>query len=185
MTTLNVKTGPMLRYDSVDLSSSIYHAYAMIVTEDATSDYSITPTLQLRWQNASAVSAATADGSTTVSEDNSHKKSEAIKLYQYKGVEGSFTFWRFKIEIPLADHELAVHYSIDGEAHPNSQSEAIKGLTATPSSSFQTQTFRWAGHSCNGFSAVWTSPSSTVPIHSGMTCSRLMLRTLPCCHWRW
>ncbi|CDU22088.1 uncharacterized protein SPSC_00718 [Sporisorium scitamineum] len=153
MTTLNVKTGPMLRYDTVDLEQSIYHAYAMIVTEDATSDYSITPTLQLRWEKAAGVSAAV-DGTTAVSDDNSHKHSEAIKLYQYHGAEGSFTFWRFKIEVPLADHELAVHYSIDGEAHPNSQSEAIKGLTGhTFFVPAKTQNFRWAGHSCNGFSA--------------------------------
>ena len=154
MTTLNVKTGPMLRYDSVDLGQSIYHAYAMIVTEDATSDYSINPTLQLKWQSATAVSAATADASALVSADDSNKQSEAVKLYQYHGVEGSFTFWRFKIEIPMADHELAVHYSIDGEAHPDSKSEAIKGLTGhTFFVPAKTQNFRWAGHSCNGFSS--------------------------------
>ncbi|GAC98403.1 plasma membrane protein [Pseudozyma hubeiensis SY62] len=153
MTTLNVKAGPMLRYDNVDLTSGIYHAYAMIVTEDATSDYQLTPTLQYRWEDATSVS-ATNDGKTAVTENESHKQSEAIKLHQYHGKEGSFTFWRFKIEVPLADRELAVHYSIDGEAHPNSQSEAIKGMTGhtffVPS---KTDNFRWAGHSCNGFSA--------------------------------
>lgn len=143
----------MLRYDSVDLAQYIYHAYALIVTEDATSDYSITPSLQVRWQDGQSVQPAVADGSTTVSDGNSQAKSDAVKLYQYHGKEGSFTFWRFKIEVPMADNQLAVHYSIDGQAHPDSKSAAIKDATGhTFFVPGKTQNFRWAGHSCNGFS---------------------------------
>ncbi|EPQ28075.1 uncharacterized protein PFL1_04402 [Pseudozyma flocculosa PF-1] len=155
MTTLNVRTGPMLRYDTVDVATHVYHAYAMIVTDDATSDYSIVPTLRLRWQEVGAAhGSAPADGTTAIREDDATATSQAARIYQYRGAEGSFTFWRFKIEIPMADTQLAVAYSIEGEAHPDSKSEAIRGMTGhTFFVPARDQNFRWAGHSCNGFSA--------------------------------
>ncbi len=125
MTTLNVKTGPMLRYDNVDLAQSVWHGYAMIVTEDATSDYQITLPSSIDGRMLPIASPA-ADGSTAVSDENSHKTSEAIKLYQYHGKEGSSTFWRFKIQVPLADHEQASTTRSMARRNPNSQSEAIK-----------------------------------------------------------
>ncbi|KAN0064036.1 hypothetical protein ACQY0O_003642 [Thecaphora frezii] len=149
MTTLNVRTGPMLRYDSVDVSSYTYHAYAMIVTDDKTSDYSIPPTLQLSWRPAPAQQPLPA-----VLQNDANRSVHAIKLYQYHGAEGSFTFWRFNIEVPMGDVQLAVSYSIDGEAHPESRSHAIRSVTGhTFFVPARHENFRWAAHSCNGFSA--------------------------------
>ncbi|PWN33689.1 uncharacterized protein FA14DRAFT_136026 [Meira miltonrushii] len=162
MTTLNVKCGPMLRYDTVE--NDIYHAFALIVTADENSDYSSQPSLQYKWSPAPSKAADAVNATPAVTSDSSHKSSGSTKIYTYTGKEGSFSFWRFKLEIPMADHEQIVAYSIDGQAHPDSTSNAVKDATGfhffVPA---KQQNFRWIGHSCNGFSASldpaeWNGP---------------------------
>ncbi|PWN50901.1 hypothetical protein IE53DRAFT_386792 [Violaceomyces palustris] len=151
MTTLNVKAGPMLRYDTVDVKDYTYHAFAAIVTDDNGSDYSITPTIHYKW---SASSDDALRQQVQVNQQNANRSSQASKLWQYHGVDGSYTFWRFKLEIPMSDAQLVVSYSLEGQPHPDSKSLAATELTGhqffVPA---RNQNFRWAGHSCNGFSA--------------------------------
>ncbi|KAH7340971.1 hypothetical protein B0J17DRAFT_653550 [Rhizoctonia solani] len=63
------------------------------------------------------------------------------EIWVYRGSVGSFTFWRFLIQIPLGPNEMGVRYRV------NMGQELeffVPGLN---------QSMRWATHSCNGFSA--------------------------------
>lgn len=158
MSQLAIKAGPMLKYDSVSLADYKWHGFALIVTEDAKSDYSVTPTLRLRWQpfsgDADVNGEAKTQGEGAVVPQHAQSTSQAIKLHEYATGGSSFTFWRFKLEVPMSDSEQKVTYSLDGTAHPDSQPPAI--TEATSNSFFvpsKTQDFRWISHSCNGFSA--------------------------------
>lgn len=140
----------MLKYDTcVD---GTYHAFALIVTVDESSDYSIAPTMQYKWASSVGVNPTQTNGGVT--SETAQKTAKSIKLWQYNGQGGSHTFWRFKLEIPMAEHELLVSYSIDGKAHLDSESTTVKeGKGYSFHVPSKTQNFRWAGHSCNGFSA--------------------------------
>ncbi|KAN0065008.1 hypothetical protein ACQY0O_001458 [Thecaphora frezii] len=105
MTTLNVTTRPMLRYDSVDVGSYPY-ADTMFVTETKTSTFSIPPTLQLSWRPAPA------QQPLCRAENNANRSVQATKIYQYHNAEGCL--WRFTIKVPMGDVQLAVSQSIDG-----------------------------------------------------------------------
>ncbi|KAG8745089.1 hypothetical protein FRC12_014663, partial [Ceratobasidium sp. 428] len=63
------------------------------------------------------------------------------EIWVYHGNSGSFTFWRFLIEIPLGPNEMGVRYR----------------LNMGPETEFfvpgRNQNMRWATYSCNGFSA--------------------------------
>ncbi|TFK42983.1 hypothetical protein BDQ12DRAFT_677131 [Crucibulum laeve] len=63
------------------------------------------------------------------------------EIWVYGGQGGTFTFWRFMIRIPLAEHEMAVTYSVN---HGQKLEFFVPG---------RNQNMRWAAHSCNGFSA--------------------------------
>lgn len=162
MSQLNVRVLG-LKYDTVDLNTSTWHGFALLVTRDDGSDYSVTPTLRLKWQQASP--SASAGGDEAVAQENAQQTSQAIKLHEYKGEPAAHTIWRFKIEVPLAAHEQRVTYSLEGTAHPDSQPPCIRDAT---SNSFfvpaKDQDFHWIGHSCNGFSAgcntqEWNGPN--------------------------
>ncbi|CEH17527.1 hypothetical protein CBOM_03941 [Ceraceosorus bombacis] len=166
MPTLNVKCGPMLKYDTV--ANGIYHAFALVVTKDEESNVSpeAPPTLQHR--TAPSKGPAVQDAPPAILADNAHATSKGQRIYQYKGVgpgnqEGSYSFWRFKIEIPLAEVEQAVTYSVDGVPHAESD---VPAVTDTNSHTFYVpgkfQNFRWAAHSCNGFSSG-CDPSDWAP----------------------
>jgi hypothetical protein len=149
----NRQCGPMLKYDTCQ--DNVYHSFALIVTVDETSDYSSAPTLQY---HSSSSSGTETNGTTD------KKSSEAIKLWQYTGQGGNHTFWRFKMEVSMTDHEQVVSYSINGQIHPDSEATAAKeGTSHSFTVPSKTQNFHWAGHSCNGFSAgmdesVWNGP---------------------------
>lgn len=152
----------MLKYDTCE--DGIYHAFALLVTMDESSDYSTVPTLQYKWGPAPAKAAEAINGDSAITSETSHKSAEAIKLWHYTGQGGPHTFWRFKLEVPLNDKEQIVSYSIDGQPHADSEAIAVKESKGfsffVPS---KTQNFRWAGHSCNGFSAgldpaEWNGP---------------------------
>ncbi|KAI0806950.1 hypothetical protein C8Q74DRAFT_1312933 [Fomes fomentarius] len=53
----------------------------------------------------------------------------------------TFTFWRFMIEVPLSSHEMKINYTINHGIELNFH---VPG---------RNQNMRWAGYSCNGFSA--------------------------------
>lgn len=116
---VEIKAGPMLRYDTVD-ASKVWHGFCLIVVRDD-SDSQAAPML-------------------TYGQDN--LKANCTKLYHFndKQANQSFTFWRYKLEIQMQDQEIKVDYKVNGIE--NSFHVAGKH-----------QTFRWAGHSCNGFSS--------------------------------
>ncbi|KAF8321571.1 hypothetical protein DL93DRAFT_2163184 [Clavulina sp. PMI_390] len=66
---------------------------------------------------------------------------EGQEIWVYHGTSGTFTFWRFMIQIPLSDVEMPIHYSVNKGALIEFVVPAIG------------QNMRWAAHSCNGFSA--------------------------------
>ncbi|KAI0695432.1 hypothetical protein C8T65DRAFT_744000 [Cerioporus squamosus] len=69
------------------------------------------------------------------------RRVEGQELYVYYGTGGTFTFWRFMIEIPLTSHEMKINYTINN------------GIELTFYVPGRNQNMRWAAYSCNGFSA--------------------------------
>ncbi|KDN53007.1 hypothetical protein K437DRAFT_253657 [Tilletiaria anomala UBC 951] len=138
---IQVKAGPMLKYDTT--VDGVYHAFAMIVTDDAASDYSSLPTL--------ALSAPTLSGSKMVVQGK--------EIWHYKGQGGPHTFWRFEYNIPLADGliETPVTYQISPGKVQAKNDQKPDSVDATKEYTFivpgKEMNFRWAGHSCNGFSS--------------------------------
>ncbi|KAF8162955.1 hypothetical protein B0H34DRAFT_301294 [Crassisporium funariophilum] len=63
------------------------------------------------------------------------------ELWVYGGYGGTFTFWRFLIKVPLAQHEMVVKYSVNNGQQIDFW---VPG---------RMQNMRWAAHSCNGFSS--------------------------------
>ncbi|KAH0827015.1 hypothetical protein J3R83DRAFT_4684 [Lanmaoa asiatica] len=63
------------------------------------------------------------------------------EIYVYAGNGGTFTFWRFPIQIQLGSAELCIKYSINNSVQLFFYVPAIN------------QNMRWATYSCNGFSA--------------------------------
>lgn len=63
------------------------------------------------------------------------------EIYVYSGNGGTFTFWRFPIQIQLGVNEICIKYRING---------GMKLSFFVPA---HHQNMRWAAHSCNGFSA--------------------------------
>lgn len=68
-------------------------------------------------------------------------RSPAQKIFNYHSLTGGNSFWRFKLEIPLSQDDMAVRYSLNGGREITF---VVPGLH---------QDMRWVGHSCNGFSA--------------------------------
>ncbi|KAF8232307.1 hypothetical protein L208DRAFT_1272706 [Tricholoma matsutake] len=166
---LQFMVGPLLRYDTVD-EHGVWHGAALIVTADSGSIYDPHPHLTYEWDPTLRISSHTrpakcsfdlgphpADPHSIVlpsspspasyyaSNDNGMTNlSQSVpgqELWVYGGQGGTFTFWRFLIQIPLGDHEMAVKYSINA----GQQLEFV-----VPG---RNQNMRWAVHSCNGFSA--------------------------------
>lgn len=108
----------MLRYDTVTLADNVYHAFCLIAISDAGSDLTTLPQLTLEWDHATSsalpdVEHLSLNGEQSQDAANSRKVT-AIKLYTYDAGEGkTSTFWRFKIEIPMAQHEEHVFYSVN------------------------------------------------------------------------
>ncbi|TFK88792.1 hypothetical protein K466DRAFT_575189 [Polyporus arcularius HHB13444] len=69
------------------------------------------------------------------------RRIEGQELYVYYGTGGTFTFWRFMIEIPLISHEMKINYTINN------------GIELTFYVPGRDQNMRWAAYSCNGFSS--------------------------------
>jgi len=142
-----IRTGPMLRYDTTEPEADfLYHAFALIITADKHSDASHTPTLRYH---------------TPQGEERTVK---ALRIFQYDG----HTFWRFKIELNLGNEAAKITYEltsarflhadieavIEEELEGNEQPDDAHKKNATNSFYVpaKDQSFRWASHSCNGFS---------------------------------
>ncbi|KAF8631431.1 hypothetical protein AX17_005108 [Amanita inopinata Kibby_2008] len=69
------------------------------------------------------------------------RRVDGQEIFVYVGPGGSFTFWRFYIEIPLSENEVEVTYCIN---FGQKLEFFVPG---------RHQNLRWAAHSCNGFSA--------------------------------
>lgn len=63
-----------------------------------------------------------------------------LPIYNYRGVKGTSTFWRFGLQIPLQPFEQTVTYRLN-------QGHGIDFLVPAIG-----MNMRWAAHSCNGFS---------------------------------
>lgn len=64
-----------------------------------------------------------------------------VPIYNYRGVKGTSTFWRFPLQLPLQPYEQTVTYRLN-QGHPIDFLIPAIGMN-----------MRWAAHSCNGFSA--------------------------------
>ncbi|TFK72175.1 hypothetical protein BDN72DRAFT_371720 [Pluteus cervinus] len=165
---LQLMCGPLLRYDTIH--DSVWRGAVLIVTADAGSVYDPHPLLTYEWdpdipsfadprshpQRSFDLGHHPADPHSTISPISiSQSKSEqaipgpnaknmvvpAHELWVYAGYTGTFTFWRFLIEIPLCEHEMPIRYSIN-------RGQPLEFFVPG-----RNQNLRWAAHSCNGFSA--------------------------------
>ncbi|KAI9511315.1 hypothetical protein F5148DRAFT_1274284 [Russula earlei] len=166
---LQFMCGPLLRYDTVD-RDGVWHGAALIVTADSGSTYEPYPTLRYFWdprQSASAPRQPSSHGhGAAVVDLGPHpadpmaqhfhnvandeplegptvleKSVVGTEIYVYGGRSGTYTFWRFLIQIPLTDSEMKIKYSVNG------------GLEMDFFVPARRQTMRLAAYSCNGFSA--------------------------------
>ncbi|KAH6919031.1 plasma membrane protein [Coprinopsis sp. MPI-PUGE-AT-0042] len=69
------------------------------------------------------------------------QQAQGQDIYVYGGLGGTFTFWRFKIEVPLGERDMGVRYSVNG-------GQRMEFYVPARSAGM-----RLAVHSCNGFSA--------------------------------
>jgi len=84
------------------------------------------------------------------------KHSWGHELFVYVGHSGTFTFWRFMLEIPLGQSETRITYSVN------------RGLPLHFFVPGRTENMRWAAYSCNGFSAGVNANDFCGPgFHSG------------------
>ncbi|KAJ8463846.1 hypothetical protein ONZ45_g17443 [Pleurotus djamor] len=150
--------GPLLRYDTVD-EQGTWHGAAMIVTADSGSIYEPHPMLTYEWDpNGSTqpqhrvvdphATVMPTSGSTIHANGNGHRSAAVMtqqvpghEIYVFGGPGGTFTFWRFLIEIPLSNSEMCISYTINNGQALNFY---VPG---------RFEDMKWAAHSCNGFSA--------------------------------
>lgn len=132
---LQVMCGPMLRFDT--LENGIWHGFAMVVTSAAGSIYEPKPYISWR----------VGRGETSLEEDMQHKATlnggsapssgivEGLKIFEYHGISGTNDFWRFKLEVPMGEHEQPVTYSLNVSftvLHVVSGLIDLEGRTANP-----------------------------------------------------
>ncbi|KAK0529237.1 hypothetical protein OC834_001526 [Tilletia horrida] len=142
-----IRTGPMLRYDTTEPDADfLYHAFALIVTADKHSDPAHTP--EIRYHTARG----------------EERTIRAARIFQFD----NHTFWRFKFEFNLTDKPTKITYELlsarflradiqdvdfeDGNEQPDDGN--FKNTVNDFHVPARDQTFRWAAHSCNGFSDV-------------------------------
>ncbi|KAH9977284.1 hypothetical protein BGW80DRAFT_1435953 [Lactifluus volemus] len=143
---LQFMCGPLLKYDTVD-EHGVWHGAALIVAADAD---------QLPSPHRPSISHGdlgphpadpTARPFRSETEDEHFQKPAAQEktvsgqeIYVYVGRGGTYTFWRFLIQIPLSDSEMRIQYSINN------------GLEMEFFVAGRNETMRLATYSCNGFS---------------------------------
>lgn len=139
---LQVVCGPLLRYDTVS-EFKVWHGAVLLVTADEGSTYDPHPLLTLEWDPDKATGnlQGTLNSPSAIGPHTQKVVVPGHELYHHRGQTGTYTFWRFLLEIPLEPHEMSVRYSINRTA---------KIEFFVPGAH---QNMRWAAHSCNGFSA--------------------------------
>jgi len=164
---LQFMAGPLLRYDTVD-ADGVWRGAALIVTADAGSTYDPYPTFTYAWDPHSPTNGhkrslsrgghsfelsphpadpyanvfPAANGIVpTISPNAIYQHVRGEELWVYAGNGGTFTFWRFMIQIPLGTSEMRIDYCINNGQY---LSFHVPG---------RVQDMRWAAFSCNGFSA--------------------------------
>ncbi|KAA1471319.1 hypothetical protein DENSPDRAFT_837285 [Dentipellis sp. KUC8613] len=167
---LQFMCGPLLRYDTVD-KEGVWNGAALIVTADAGSTYDPHPMLSYHWDPDRPVpfkkthsggnpksfdlgphpadpmaalysnNFPQSNGSPNPSAATQKREVPGQEIWVYAGNGGTFTFWRFMIQIPLSRHEMKVRYTVN-----NGQELEF----VVPG---RGQTMRLAAYSCNGFSA--------------------------------
>lgn len=134
MSQWSVDVGPLLRYDTVD-ANGVYHAFALIVTDHASPSEQVSPPMLRYTPLLADEQGAQVSGQTM--------QSQAAQIWAYADESGHLhRFWRFKLEIQLIEYAQIVAYDIPGAC------EAIQFHVPA-----RHENFRWAGHSCNGFSS--------------------------------
>lgn len=163
---LQLMAGPLLRYDTVD-EQGIWLGAALIVTADSGSNYEQNPRFTYYWDPDQPVKLARrpsttshrgpsvdlgphpADPMSGPSHANREplgpnaivKEAKGQDIYVYIGVSGTYTFWRFMVQIPLGPNEMRIRYRVNGGQDLQFYVPA------------RHQNMRWAAYSCNGFSA--------------------------------
>ncbi|GBE82620.1 Uncharacterized protein SCP_0410050 [Sparassis crispa] len=146
---LQLMTGPLLRYDTVDVQG-VWRGAALIVTVDASSVYDPNPTLAYSWDpdrpvkrkvNTPQSSLPSPEVETQPGPREVFKNVDGQEIWVYYGTGGTYTFWRFIIEVPLGPSEMQVKYRVN-----NGQEFEFY----VPGRS---QNMRFAAFSCNGFSS--------------------------------
>lgn len=140
---LTVTCGPLLRYLDMTKSRSgreTWRGSIMIVTRDEGSDYSTPPVARLFFLDSMPAGAGYDDqkrqSSKSGEKQGKFKEISGFKLNTLRGI----SFWRFSIEVELADEESRIAYRVNNG----------------PLVSFwvpaRGQTMNIMFHSCNGFS---------------------------------
>ncbi|TFY74486.1 hypothetical protein EWM64_g9525 [Hericium alpestre] len=167
---LQFMCGPLLRYDTVD-EEGVWNGAALIVTADAGSTYDPHPMLTYRWDPErptnlkkshrngtksfdlgphpadpmaamySATGGVFTNGSAVEGPNAQKRQVPGQELWVYVGNGGTFTFWRFLIQIPLSQNEMKIRYTVNN------------GLELEFVVPARNQNMRLATYSCNGFSA--------------------------------
>ncbi|ANB14711.1 hypothetical protein AWJ20_2318 [Sugiyamaella lignohabitans] len=135
-----------------DTQQDIWRGSIMIVTNDATSDYSTPPFLNVTIEplvDPSASANTGVEGSALNGGSASHGNTttvESNKIYGEYGV----SFWRFDLNLNLIDSEQRVTYSI------NAGSDSLGSSSPSPTETFyipsRNQDMNIMFYSCNGFS---------------------------------
>lgn len=162
---LQFMCGPLLRYDTVD-ERGVWHGAALIVTADGGSFYEPPPVFAYYWdpdQHTSPRQHHVGNGHSIdlgphpadpmarpfqspvegehFGPNVQHQTVYGREIYVYSGRGGTYTFWRFLIQIPLTSSEMRIKYSIND------------GMELDFFVPGRSETMRLAAYSCNGFSA--------------------------------
>ena len=153
---LQVLCGPLLNYQHMagNGEATVWHGSVLIVTQPDTSK--TTPKLELKALGPTSDSSKSGGGGVFPRGPKTQLV-EGLKLYSDPGK----TFWRFAVEVPLAEAETAWQYTIPNVAF-------LSKVSTSPSREFVVpsvhESFRIMFHSCNGFSVgtdeeFWSGPA--------------------------
>lgn len=138
---LSVKCGPLLRYTGLRRDDApanapqggreTWRGSVMVVTTDSSSEYSQLPSIRLYYVNRSH-----GERGSGKAKEGKFREVEGQVLHAERGV----TFWRFNLEVELADTESKIAYRINHGPPIHFWVPAVG------------QTMNIMFHSCNGFS---------------------------------
>ncbi|KAJ9110753.1 hypothetical protein QFC20_002794 [Naganishia adeliensis] len=136
---LQLMVGPILAYSTVE--RNIWYGAALVVTYDSGSIYDPAPCLSLSF-GPSKFSQQGGYYQPQQGQQSTHPMQvSGVPIYNYRGVKGTSTFWRFPLQLPLQPYEQTATYRLN-------QGQPIDFLIPAIG-----MNMRWAAHSCNGFSA--------------------------------